>query len=95
MTAEQICKTEKMSGAKIFLECLRKEGVDKIFGYPGGVILHIYDELPPERSCIRARDQGLPCSVQCRQDIQAHKDTADQHASFRFLVNDVQRRRAS
>lgn len=45
MTAEQICKTEKMSGAKIFLECLRKEGVDKIFGYPGGVILHIYDEL--------------------------------------------------
>lgn len=45
MTAEQTCKTEKMSGAKIFLECLRKEGVDKIFGYPGGVILHIYDEL--------------------------------------------------
>ncbi len=45
MTAEQINKTEKMTGAKIFLECLRKEGVDKIFGYPGGSILHIYDEL--------------------------------------------------
>ena len=45
MTAEQICKTEKMNGARMFLECLRKEGVDKIFGYPGGVILHIYDEL--------------------------------------------------
>lgn len=45
MIAEQSVKTEKISGAKIFLECLRKEGVDKIFGYPGGVILHIYDEL--------------------------------------------------
>ena len=45
MTAEQTTKIEKMTGARIFLECLRKEGVDKIFGYPGGSILHIYDEL--------------------------------------------------
>ena len=45
MTAEQTTKTEKMNGARIFLECLRKEGVDEIFGYPGGAILHIYDEL--------------------------------------------------
>jgi acetolactate synthase-1/2/3 large subunit len=34
-----------MTGARVFIECLKKEGVDKIFGYPGGVILHIYDEL--------------------------------------------------
>lgn len=45
MITEQINKTEKMNGARIFLECLKKEGVDKIFGYPGGAILHIYDEL--------------------------------------------------
>ena len=45
MNAEQKTKTEKMNGAKVFLECLRKEGVDTVFGYPGGVILHIYDEL--------------------------------------------------
>ncbi len=45
MTAEQVNKTEKITGARMFLECLRREGVDKIFGYPGGVILHIYDEL--------------------------------------------------
>ncbi len=45
MVSEQINKTEKMTGARIFIECLIKEGVDKIFGYPGGVILHIYDEL--------------------------------------------------
>ena len=38
-------KAEKINGAKILLECLREEGVDEIFGYPGGVLLNIYDEL--------------------------------------------------
>ncbi len=37
--------TDKISGARILLECLRKEGVDEIFGYPGGRVLDIYDEL--------------------------------------------------
>lgn len=37
--------TNKMTGAQIFLECLKKEGVDEIFGYPGGVILSIYEAL--------------------------------------------------
>jgi acetolactate synthase-1/2/3 large subunit len=35
----------KKNGALIFLECLKKEGVDTIFGFPGGVVLPIYDEL--------------------------------------------------
>jgi len=34
------------SGARILLECLKKEGVDVIFGYPGGAVIDIYDELP-------------------------------------------------
>ena len=34
-----------MSGAKILLECLVREGVDVIFGYPGGVTLPFYDAL--------------------------------------------------
>lgn len=34
-----------MSGARILCESLRREGVDTIFGYPGGAVLHIYDEL--------------------------------------------------
>ena len=38
-------KKETLNGAKILLECLRKEGVDEIFGYPGGVLLGIYEEL--------------------------------------------------
>jgi acetolactate synthase-1/2/3 large subunit len=34
-----------MSGAKMLLECLNREGVDCIFGYPGGVTLPFYDAL--------------------------------------------------
>lgn len=35
----------KMTGARILLECLKKEGVDLIFGYPGGTVINIYDEI--------------------------------------------------
>jgi len=35
----------KLSGAEIFVECLKREGVEIIFGYPGGVVLPIYDEI--------------------------------------------------
>ncbi len=36
---------EKMKGSKILLESLKKEGVTDIFGYPGGKVLHIYDDI--------------------------------------------------
>jgi acetolactate synthase-1/2/3 large subunit len=35
----------KKSGAEILIECLKKEGVKHIFGYPGGVVLNIFDAL--------------------------------------------------
>ena len=35
----------KMNGARILLECLKLEGVDTVFGYPGGTVINIYDEL--------------------------------------------------
>ena len=35
----------KLSGAEIFVECLKAEKVDTIFGYPGGAVLFLYDEL--------------------------------------------------
>ncbi|MDX1386544.1 MAG: biosynthetic-type acetolactate synthase large subunit, partial [bacterium] len=35
----------KMKGAEILIKALRDEGVSLIFGYPGGAILHVYDEL--------------------------------------------------
>ena len=34
-----------LNGARIVLECLIEQGVDTVFGYPGGTILNIYDEL--------------------------------------------------
>ena len=35
----------ELTGAEIFTRCLKEEGVDLIFGYPGGAVLHIYDAL--------------------------------------------------
>ena len=34
-----------LNGSEIVLECLKEQGVDTVFGYPGGAILNIYDEL--------------------------------------------------
>ena len=35
----------KLNGSQIIVECLIEQGVDTIFGYPGGAVLNIYDEL--------------------------------------------------
>jgi acetolactate synthase-1/2/3 large subunit len=35
----------KLNGAQILVNCLQNEGVEHIFGYPGGAVLHIYDAL--------------------------------------------------
>ena len=35
----------KLNGSQIIVECLVEQGVDTIFGYPGGAVLNIYDEL--------------------------------------------------
>ncbi|MDR2434681.1 MAG: biosynthetic-type acetolactate synthase large subunit [Treponema sp.] len=41
------------SGARILIEALIEQGVDTVFGYPGGSVLHIYDELYLQRKRIR------------------------------------------
>jgi len=38
-------KTEQLTGAEIVVRCLQAEGVEYVFGYPGGAVLFIYDEL--------------------------------------------------
>ena len=35
----------KVRATKAIVECLLEQGVDSIFGYPGGTILNLYDEL--------------------------------------------------
>ncbi|MBI5287242.1 MAG: acetolactate synthase large subunit, partial [Deltaproteobacteria bacterium] len=50
----------KKTGAQIFIECLLKEGVDTIFGFPGGAVLPIYDALynAPLRHILVRHEQG-------------------------------------
>lgn len=52
----------EMTGAKILMECLLEQGVDLVFGYPGGTILNVYDELYHYRDRIThiltAHEQG-------------------------------------
>lgn len=35
----------QLTGSQILIECLKEQGVDTVFGYPGGAILNVYDEL--------------------------------------------------
>jgi len=39
----------KINGSKILIECLKKEGIKHIYGYPGGVVLNIFDHLYDEK----------------------------------------------
>ncbi len=50
----------KLKGAQIFFECLKKEGVEVIFGFPGGVVLDIYHEMPKSgiRHILVRHEQG-------------------------------------
>ena len=43
----------QLNGAEILIECLKEQGVDTVFGYPGGAILNVYDELYKHRDEIR------------------------------------------
>ncbi len=43
--SETPAKSAAITGAEIFVRCLQEEGVEVVFGYPGGAVLHIYDAL--------------------------------------------------
>jgi acetolactate synthase-1/2/3 large subunit len=62
VSVEEKPAPELMRGARILLEALMREGVDTIFGYPGGAVLHIYDELakagPRLRHVLTRHEQG-------------------------------------
>ena len=50
----------KMAGARAVLECLKREGVDVVFGYPGGAILPLYEEMYKDnfRHILTGHEQG-------------------------------------
>lgn len=51
----------QLNGSEILIECLKEQGVDTVFGYPGGAILNVYDELykhPEIRHVLTSHEQG-------------------------------------
>lgn len=51
----------QLTGSQIIIECLKEQGVDTVFGYPGGAILNVYDELykhPEIRHVLTSHEQG-------------------------------------
>ncbi len=44
---------QQLTGAEIVIECLKEQGVDTVFGYPGGAILNVYDALYKHRNEIK------------------------------------------
>lgn len=51
----------QLNGSQIIIECLKEQGVDTVFGYPGGAILNLYDELykhPEIRHILTSHEQG-------------------------------------
>lgn len=50
-----------LTGSQILIECLKEQGVDTIFGYPGGAILNVYDEIykhPEITHVLTSHEQG-------------------------------------
>ncbi|MCF0146068.1 MAG: biosynthetic-type acetolactate synthase large subunit [Eubacterium sp.] len=51
----------QLSGSEIIIECLKEQGVDTVFGYPGGTILNVYDALyghPEINHILTSHEQG-------------------------------------
>jgi acetolactate synthase-1/2/3 large subunit len=67
-------KVEKISGAKALIKILIEEGVETIFGYPGGAIMPIYDELMDEEDRLKhiltRHEQGAAHAAQAYAMVQ-------------------------
>ncbi|MDP4088406.1 MAG: biosynthetic-type acetolactate synthase large subunit [Bacillota bacterium] len=51
----------KLNGAQLILRCLKEQGVDTVFGYPGGAVIPLYDALYDEKEIVHvitAHEQG-------------------------------------
>ena len=69
----------QLSGAQILVQSLKAEGVEYVFGYPGGAVLEIYDALfqlnkfkhilvRHEQGAVHASQTVLLRSLECRQE---------------------------
>ena len=68
---------KQLTGAQIVLECLKEQGVDTVFGYPGGAILNIYDELYKQKKDFRhLMSRELLMQQMDMQDLQEKSECA-------------------
>jgi thiamine pyrophosphate-dependent acetolactate synthase large subunit-like protein len=54
----------KLTGAQIMMEVLKEEGVDTIFGFPGGVVIDLFDELANREPCMQPTVMPAPAAKQ-------------------------------
>ena len=69
--------TNLMNGAQVVLECLTREKVEVIFGYPGGAVLPLYDALfsqPKLRHILVRHEQAAVCRD---RDAEVHRPLDD------------------
>ena len=59
----------QLTGAEIVMECLKEQGVDTVFGYPGGTILNVYDALYKHRDEINHILTSQIGRASCRERV--------------------------
>ena len=64
----------ELNGAEILVDCLQKEGVEHVFGYPGGAVLHIYDAIEAQDKITHVLVRHEPVSY---THLRAHETKAN------------------
>ena len=77
----------QLTGSEIVIECLKEQGVDTVFGYPGGAILNVYDELYKHQNEIK---HILTSHEQGRQRMQ-QTDMREQQVKLVCVLQRVDR----
>src|ERR671920_524165 len=93
--------SEMMTGAEMVIRALQDQGVEHLFGYPGGAVLPIYDALFHQDKVKHVLGRPGPVVVDLPKDIQFQtgayaRPTNNQHKTYRPAVKgDIDRIRAA
>ncbi len=70
-----------LRGAEIVLQCLRAEGIDLVFGYPGGAIMPLYDALEGSgiKHILTRHEQGAVFAAEGVARVSGKVERADRH----------------
>ncbi len=76
----------KKTGAQILLESIKLEGIDLIFGYPGGALLPIFDELydAPIKFILTRHEQAAAHAANRKPAPPAESSSSHQHLPTHF-----------